>query len=124
MCDYEFTACFNGFINYRFGYVKGNKCRCDSGLRITDDETGIVIRFLECRWRNGFNICDDLPDYPVMMAVGVPVCPKDAAQEIKAISHYISDKDGGQGCVRDVLEQVLRAQGKWIDCEKMNWEMF
>ncbi len=67
---------------------------------------------------------DDLPDYPAMMAVGVPVCPKDAAQEIKAISHYISDKDGGQGCVRDVLEQVLRAQGKWIDCEKMNWEMF
>lgn len=67
---------------------------------------------------------DDLPDYPVMMAVGVPVCPKDAAHEIKAISHYISDKDGGQGCVRDVLEQVLRAQGKWIDCEKMNWEIF
>ncbi len=67
---------------------------------------------------------DDLPDYPVMRAVGVPVCPKDAAQEIKAISHYISDKDGGQGCVRDVLEQVLRSQGKWIDCEKMNWELF
>lgn len=67
---------------------------------------------------------DDLPDYPVMMAVGVPVCPRDAAQEIKAIAHYISDKDGGQGCVRDVLEQVLRAQGKWIDCEKMNWEIF
>ncbi len=67
---------------------------------------------------------DDLPDYPVMMAVGVPVCPRDAANEIKAISHYISDKDGGQGCVRDVLEQVLRAQGKWIDCEKMNWDMF
>ncbi len=67
---------------------------------------------------------DDLPDYPVMKFVGVPVCPKDAAPEIKAIAHYISDKDGGQGCVRDVLEQVLRAQGKWIDCENMNWEMF
>ena len=67
---------------------------------------------------------DDLPDYPVMMAVGVPVCPRDAAHEIKAISHYISDKDGGQGCVRDVLEQVLRAQGKWINCETMNWDLF
>ncbi len=67
---------------------------------------------------------DDLPDYPAMKAVGVPVCPRDAAPEIKAISHYISDKDGGQGCVRDVLEQVLRAQGKWIDCEKMNWNIF
>lgn len=67
---------------------------------------------------------DDLPDYPVMRTVGVPVCPKDAAPEIKAISHYISDRNGGEGCVRDVLEQVLRAQGKWIDPEKMNWELF
>jgi 3-deoxy-D-manno-octulosonate 8-phosphate phosphatase (KDO 8-P phosphatase) len=67
---------------------------------------------------------DDLPDYPAMKVVGVPVCPKDAAQEIKAISHYISDKNGGDGCVRDVLEQVLRAQGKWIDCEKMDWNLF
>jgi len=67
---------------------------------------------------------DDLPDYPAMKVVGVPVCPKDAAPEIKAISHYISDKNGGEGCVRDVLEQVLRAQGKWIDCEQMNWSRF
>jgi 3-deoxy-D-manno-octulosonate 8-phosphate phosphatase (KDO 8-P phosphatase) len=67
---------------------------------------------------------DDLPDYPAMKAVGVPVCPKDAAQEIKAISHYISDKNGGDGCVRDVLEQVLRAQGRWIDCEKIDWNLF
>ena len=64
---------------------------------------------------------DDLPDYPAMKVVGVPVCPKDAAPEIKAISHYISDRNGGEGCVRDVLEQVLRAHEKWIDCEKMKW---
>lgn len=67
---------------------------------------------------------DDLPDYPAMKVVGVPVCPKDAAPEIKAISHYISDKDGGEGCIRDVLEQVLRAQGTWINCETMNWDLF
>lgn len=67
---------------------------------------------------------DDLPDYPVMKIVGVPVCPRDAAQEIKDISHYISDKNGGEGCVRDVLEQVMRAQGKWINPEKMNWNIF
>ena len=67
---------------------------------------------------------DDLPDYPAMMAVGVPVCPYDAAPEIKAISHYISDKNGGEGCVRDVLEQVMRAQGTWIVPEKMNWNLF
>ncbi len=67
---------------------------------------------------------DDLPDYPAMKVVGIPVCPNDAAPEIKAISHYISDKNGGEGCVRDVLEQVMRAQGKWIDVEKMDWNLF
>ncbi|MBN1252587.1 MAG: HAD hydrolase family protein [Bacteroidales bacterium] len=61
---------------------------------------------------------DDLPDYEVMKAVGVPTCPSDAAEEIKAISVYISDKKGGHGCVRDIIEQVLRAQGKWLKFDK------
>ncbi len=56
---------------------------------------------------------DDLPDEEVMMKVGVPACPKDAAPEIRAISIYISDKKGGEGCVRDVIEQVMRLHGKW-----------
>jgi 3-deoxy-D-manno-octulosonate 8-phosphate phosphatase (KDO 8-P phosphatase) len=56
---------------------------------------------------------DDLPDYPVMKLVGMPSCPKDAAPEIQGISKYISNKNGGEGCVRDVLEQVMRVQGKW-----------
>jgi 3-deoxy-D-manno-octulosonate 8-phosphate phosphatase (KDO 8-P phosphatase) len=58
---------------------------------------------------------DDIPDYDVMKRVGLPVCPADAAEEIKSISAYISDKKGGDGCVRDVIEQVLRAQGKWFN---------
>jgi 3-deoxy-D-manno-octulosonate 8-phosphate phosphatase (KDO 8-P phosphatase) len=57
---------------------------------------------------------DDIPDYEVMKTVGIPTCPADAAEEIKSISVYISDKRGGEGCVRDVIEQVLRAQGKWF----------
>jgi 3-deoxy-D-manno-octulosonate 8-phosphate phosphatase (KDO 8-P phosphatase) len=60
---------------------------------------------------------DDIPDYQVMTKVGLPVCPADAAEEIKSISVYISDKNGGDGCVRDVIEQVLRAQGKWFNFE-------
>ena len=56
---------------------------------------------------------DDLPDHEVMSRVGVAVCPKDAAVEIKNISQYISGKNGGEGCVRDVIEQVLRVQGNW-----------
>jgi 3-deoxy-D-manno-octulosonate 8-phosphate phosphatase (KDO 8-P phosphatase) len=57
---------------------------------------------------------DDLVDYKIMMEVGVPVCPKDAVADIKSISKYISDKNGGEGCVRDVIEQTLRAQNKWF----------
>ena len=56
---------------------------------------------------------DDIPDYPVMKLVGVPCCPNDAAPEIQAVSKYISYKKGGEGCVRDVIEQILRVQGKW-----------
>jgi 3-deoxy-D-manno-octulosonate 8-phosphate phosphatase (KDO 8-P phosphatase) len=67
---------------------------------------------------------DDLPDYPSMMKAGIPVCPNDAATEIKAISKYISDKKGGDGCIRDIIEQVMRAQGTWVDPEVMNWAGF
>ena len=56
---------------------------------------------------------DDLPDYEVMKKVGVAVCPNDAAEEIKSICQYISPRKGGEGCVRDVIEQVLRVQGNW-----------
>lgn len=58
---------------------------------------------------------DDIPDYEVMQICGLPVCPADAAVEIKQLSKYISSIRGGEGCVRDVVEQVLRAQGKWMD---------
>jgi len=56
---------------------------------------------------------DDIPDYPVMKLVGMPCCPQDAAPEIKAISKYISHKNGGKGAVRDVIEQVMKVQDKW-----------
>lgn len=56
---------------------------------------------------------DDIPDYPVMELVGMPCCPNDAAPEIQRISKYISNKKGGEGCVRDIIEQILRVQGKW-----------
>ena len=64
---------------------------------------------------------DDIPDCKVMKKVGVPACPADAAEEIKAVSKYISSKDGGKGCVRDVIEQVLRVQNKWFDNDGFHW---
>ena len=57
---------------------------------------------------------DDIPDLEIMRRVGCPVCPKDACTEIKQVSLYVSDRIGGHGCGRDVIEQTLRAQGKWI----------
>ena len=56
---------------------------------------------------------DDIPDVPVMKEVGLPCCPQDAVIEVKAISKYISHKNGGKGAVRDVIEQVLKVHGKW-----------
>ncbi len=56
---------------------------------------------------------DDIPDLQVMKLVGLPCCPQDAVPEIKAISKYVSHKKGGKGAVRDVIEQVLKVQGKW-----------
>lgn len=65
---------------------------------------------------------DDIPDYQVMKRCGCPVCPADACPEIKDISCYISDKTGGNGCGRDVIEQVLNAQGKWLsDNRAFGW---
>ena len=64
---------------------------------------------------------DDIPDYKVMQEVGVPCCPADASEEIKNISIYISDKKGGDGCVRDIIEQVLKVQGKWMTKEGFSW---
>ena len=64
---------------------------------------------------------DDLPDYQIMKRVGVPTCPADAVEEIKSISLYISYKTGGEGCVRDVIEQTLRVQGQWMHPESFIW---
>ena len=64
---------------------------------------------------------DDLPDYPVMKQVGFPTCPSDAVEEIKAISRYISDRAGGEGCVRDIIEQVMRLHGKWMEEDAFRW---
>jgi 3-deoxy-D-manno-octulosonate 8-phosphate phosphatase (KDO 8-P phosphatase) len=64
---------------------------------------------------------DDIPDFEVMKIAGVPVCPADADSEVKQISLYISDKKGGEGCVRDIIEQVMRLHDKWLDSEAFSW---
>ena len=64
---------------------------------------------------------DDIPDYEVMKMASVSACPADAAEEIKAVAHYISHLNGGKGCARDVIEQVLKVQGKWMNDDAYHW---
>lgn len=64
---------------------------------------------------------DDIPDYEAMQDVGLPCCPADAVPEIKNISEYVSIKRGGKGCVRDVIEQTLKLQNKWMTKEGFIW---
>lgn len=56
---------------------------------------------------------DDIPDIPPMKMVQLATCPQNAVPEVKAVSHYISHKNGGEGCVRDIIEQVLKVRGDW-----------
>jgi 3-deoxy-D-manno-octulosonate 8-phosphate phosphatase (KDO 8-P phosphatase) len=56
---------------------------------------------------------DDIPDYKMLKLVGLPTCPSDAVEDIKQICKYISPFPGGRGAARDVIEKVMRAQGKW-----------
>lgn len=56
---------------------------------------------------------DDMPDYVCMQKVGVAVAPADAVEDIKKVSSYVSKLKGGEGVVREILEKLLRLQGKW-----------
>lgn len=94
------------------------------GLGITDIHLGVSNKIdtldeyfdvYNIKAENALYMGDDIPDYHVMKMVGMPCCPNDAVAEIKEISKYISHKQGGKGCVRDVIEQVLKVQGKWND---------
>lgn len=93
------------------------------GLGITDIHLGThqktetlhqYFKDKNVKAENALYMGDDIPDYYVMQEVGLPCCPQDAVPEIKELSKYVSHKKGGEGCVRDIIEQVLKVQGKWI----------
>ena len=106
-------------------------CRRYEGLGVEDIYVGCAVKikaydaFLDQYGLSDEEVMymgDDIPDLQVMRRVGCPVCPKDACTEIKAASIYVSDYCGGYGCGRDVIEQVLRAQGKWVmDKKAFGW---
>ncbi len=95
-----------------------------ANLNVTDLYLGIQHKmeafdtYIQSKNVNASNILymgDDIPDRDVMKLVGIAACPSDAVEEIKAISHYISPKKGGDTAVRDVIEKVLKVQHKWHD---------
>jgi|SRR5690606_31157092 len=92
------------------------------GLGITDvfldvsDKASVFHSWLERRQLSAAETLymgDDIPDRDIMKVVGLPTCPADAVEEIKALSFYVSDKKGGRGAVRDVIEKVMKLQGTW-----------
>jgi len=69
-------------------------------------------------WNEILFMGDDIPDYNCMLLAGFGCCPVDAVSEIRLISKYISPRKGGEGCVRDVIEKVLKLHGNWdLDAE-------
>lgn len=64
---------------------------------------------------------DDIPDYHLIQEAGIGAAPANAAPEIRALSQYVSPKNGGEGCVRDVIEQTLKLQGNWMLDEDFSW---
>jgi 3-deoxy-D-manno-octulosonate 8-phosphate phosphatase (KDO 8-P phosphatase) len=112
--------------DYKVGVISGGKSEParqrlkklgvhDVYIDITDklDSLKEFMHIHNLKYENILYMGDDMPDYEVMQKCGVPCCPKDAAQEIKELSVYISDRTGGEGCVRDVIEQVMKIHGKW-----------
>jgi len=97
------------------------------GLGITEVHLSVAVKitkYRELREKYGLRdeeilyMGDDIPDYEVMKECGLPCCPSDAAPEIKEISTYVSQRAGGKGCGRDVIEQVLKAQNLWMHNSK------
>jgi 3-deoxy-D-manno-octulosonate 8-phosphate phosphatase (KDO 8-P phosphatase) len=109
------------------GYIERVRIRYEKlGVKYFYDNARDKVKCLQdflkktgIKSKNVMYMGDDLVDYQIMSAVGIPACPKDAVSDIKAISKFISSKKGGEGCVRDIIEQTLRAQKKWFNSDML-----
>ncbi len=101
-----------------------------TALGVTDLYMGASVKirdYRDFRNKHGLNdeeilyMGDDVPDIEVMRECGLSCCPKDAVPEVKRVAKYISHADGGYGCGRDVIEQVLKAHGLWMAEDAFGW---
>lgn len=132
----DFIRCYNAKDGYALAYAirRGYRiCIITGGYGPTLERRlrmlGVEEYYIDCMdklavlrdymKRHGLNpaqvlyMGDDIPDLACMQAVGMPVCPADAAAEVIDVSRYVSEFEGGRGAVRDIVEQVLRARGDW-----------
>ncbi len=93
-----------------------------TSVRVKIDTYDLLLSKLGLQSSEVVYMGDDIPDFEVMSSCGLPCCPNDAVAEIQQISRYISPLTGGNGCVRDVIEQVLRGKGLWkLDKMAFGW---
>lgn len=117
---------------YRVVIISGGKSESVvsrlQGLGIKDIYTGVLDKQEklqdyafenDLKWEEILFMGDDIPDYRAMQLVGLPVCPADAAPEIKSICRYVSPVNGGFGCVREVIEKVLKLNDHWMMDEEI-----
>ena len=91
------------------------------GIHTKIEKVKIYLEERSIMHENVLYMGDDIPELEVMKMVGLPVCPGDAAEEIKAVSSYVSPVMGGRGCARDIIEKVLKIQGKWMKEQAYSW---
>ena len=119
---------------YQIAIISGGKgesiCRRMKMLGIEEvytesvNKREIFLKFLKDKGLTSQQVLymgDDIPDYDLMIESGVSTCPSDAVEEIKSVADYISNKNGGDGCVRDIIEQVMRLHNKWFHEEAKEW---
>lgn len=102
-------------VSKRFVGLGINDVYIASSIKVNDFSD--FVNKYNLRYEEILYMGDDIPDYQVMVMCGLPCCPADAVVEIKFISKYISPYNGGCGCVRDVVEQVMKVHGKWFTDE-------
>ena len=113
------TGSFSKAVKKRFQYLGVKDIYLRSASKLNDLKDFVSKHSLELT--EVLYMGDDIPDLQVMQKVGFAACPADAAEEVKAVSKYISDRSGGNGCVRDILEQVMKLHGKWLDQDAFYW---
>lgn len=109
--------------------TEGMRKRCESTIFThtflgTHDKLSVFNDFISKEGLQAEEIMymgDDIPDLLVLKKVGIATCPADACEEVKKSVHYISPFNGGNGCVRDIIEQILKVNGHWMDKDAFHW---